>query len=178
VDLALTGVPGQNRVYSNNVELLQGEVWTWEQTTGVRASWQTTTHLSVTASNYFSYDNFLRTSQADERYGLPRNGLNILPGLEMKYNWHGYVFDAQGTRGERIGWRPFGCSSVSEPPIGCTSQPNAPPQDTLLVQRPQSGFTLYSADLNKDYYIGKFTKGGWDVSYWGGNQLDRFSRYF
>ena len=23
----------------------------------------------------------------------------------------------------------------------------------------------------------KFTKGGWDVSYWGGNQLDRFSRY-
>lgn len=46
------------------------------------------------------------------------------------------------------------------------------------MQRPQNGFTLYNADLRKDYYIRKFTKGGWDLSYWGGNQLDRFSRYF
>ena len=186
VDLALTGVPSQNRIYSNNVELLQGEVWTWEQTTGVRASWQASTHLSVTASNYFSYDNFLRTSQADERYNLPRNGLNVLPGLEIKYSRKGYVFDAQGIRGERIGWRPFGCSSLNQLPLGCVSpspnqtnpSPNPPPESTLLVQRPQNAFTLYDADLYKDYYIRKFTKGGWDVSYWGGDQLDRFSRYF
>jgi hypothetical protein len=178
LDLALTGVPGQNRIYSNNKELLQGETWTWEQTTGVRASWQATTHLSVTGSTYFSYDNFLRTSQADERYGLPRNGLNVLPGIEIKYSRKGYVFDAQGIRGERIGWRPFGCSSLDSSSGGCVpSSPNPPPEGTLLVQRPQSAFTLYDADLNKDYYIRKFTKGGWDVSYWGGNQLDRFSRY-
>jgi len=179
VDLALTGVPGQNRIYSNNVELLQGEVWTWEQTTGLRASWQASTHLSVTASNYFSYDNFLRTSQASEQYGLPRNGLNILPGVEIKYSRNGYVFDAQGTRGERIGWRPFGCTSLAPSPAGCeSSSPNPPPQNSLLVQRPQNAFTLYDADLNKDYYIRKFTKGGWDLAYWGGDQLDRFSRYF
>jgi hypothetical protein len=47
-----------------------------------------------------------------------------------------------------------------------------------LVQPTQNAYTLYNADLNKDYYLGKFTKGGWDMSYWGGNQLDRFSRYF
>jgi len=179
VDLALTGVPGQNRIYSNNTELLQGEVWTWEQTTGLRVSWQAATHLSVTASNYFAYDNFLRTSQADEQYELPRNGLNVLPGLEMKYSRHGYVFDAQGTRGERIGWRPFGCVSLAQSPAGCgSSSPNPPPENPLVMQRPQNAFTLYDADLYKDYYIRKFTKGGWDVSYWGGNQLDRFSRYF
>jgi hypothetical protein len=183
VDLALTGVPGQNRIYSNNVELLQGEVWTWEQTTGVRASWQATTHLSVTASNYFSYDNFLRTSQAAETYELPRNGLNVLPGLEIKYSRDGYVFDAQATRGERIGWRPFGCVSLAQTPSGCgslSSNPssNPPPENTLLVQRPQNAFTLYDAEFYKDYYIRKFTKGGWDISYWGGDQLDRFSRYF
>jgi len=178
LDLALSGLPGQNRIYGNNTELLQGEVWTWEQTTGVRASWQATTHLSVTASNYFSYDNFLRTSQALEQYELPRNGLNILPGLEIKYNLNGYVFDAQGTRGERIGWRPFGCASLAQTSPGCgSSSPNPPPENALLVQRPQSGFTLYNAELRKDYYIRKFTKGGWDLSYWGGDQLDRFSRY-
>ncbi|MGA7217633.1 MAG: hypothetical protein WBX38_04935, partial [Candidatus Sulfotelmatobacter sp.] len=187
LDLALTGVPSQNRIYSNNVELLQGEVWTWEQTTGMRASWQASTHLSVTASNYFAYDNFLRTSQAAERYELPRNGLNILPGLEIKYSRKGYVFDAQGTRGERIGWRPFGCASLAPYPAGCgpllsssssTPLPNPPPENSVLVQRPQNAFTLYDADFYKDYYIRKFTKGGWDLSYWGGDQLDRFSRYF
>jgi hypothetical protein len=179
LDLSLNGLPGQNRIYGNNTELVQGEVWTWEQTAGVRASWQATTHLSVTASNYFAYDNFLRTSQADEVYELPRNGLNVLPGLEIKYNLNGYVFDAQGTRGERIDWRPFGCISLAQPPAGCGfSSANPPPQNALLVERPQNAFTLYSADLNKDYYLGKFTKGGWDLSYWGGDQLDRFSRYF
>ncbi|HEY4660189.1 MAG TPA: hypothetical protein VIG91_01720, partial [Terriglobales bacterium] len=178
-DLALSGLPGQNRIYGNNTELLQGEVWTWEQTIGVRASWQAATHLSVTASNYFSYDNFLRTYQALEQYQMPRNGLNILPGVEIKYTRDGYVFDAQVTRGERIGWRPFGCVSLAQTAPGCgSSSPNPPPENALLIQNPQSGFTLYSADLNKDYYIRKFTKGGWDVSYWGGNQLDRFSRYF
>lgn len=179
VDLALTGVPGQNRIYSNNAELLQGEVWTWEQTTGLRVSWQATTHLGLTAANYLAYDNFLRTSQADEQYQLPRNGLNVLPGVELKYSRHGYVFDAQGTRGERIGWRPFGCVSLAQSPTGCgSSSPNPPSENLLLRQRPQNAFTLYNADLYKDYYIRKFTKGGWDVSYWGGNQLDRFSRYF
>ncbi len=179
VDLALSGLPGQNRIYGNNIELLQGETWTWEQTTGLRVSWQATNHLSVTASNYFAYDNFLRTYQADEQYGLPRNGLNVLPGIEIKYNRNGYVFDAQGTRGERIGWRPFGCTSLAQPPIGCgSSSPNPPPENALLIQHPQNAFTLYNADLNKDYYIRRFTKGGWDVSYWGGDQLDRFSRYF
>jgi hypothetical protein len=183
LDLALNGLPGENRIYSNNIELLQGEVWTWEQTAGLRASWQATTHLSVTASNYLAYDNFLRTSQADEQYEMPRNGLNVLPGLEIKYNRDGYVFDAQGTRAERIDWRPFGCVSLAQPPVGCgslSSNPssNPPPQNALLEQRPQNAFTLYDADLNKDYFIGKFTKGGWDLSYWGGDQLDRFSRYF
>jgi hypothetical protein len=179
LDLALNGLPGENRIYSNNTELTQGDTWTWEQTVGLRASWQAATHLSITASTYFAYDNFLRTSEADEQYNLPRNGLNILPGVEIKYNRKGYVFDAQGTRGFRVDWRPFGCTSLALPPAGCGStSPNPPPQNTLLVQRPQDAFTLYSADLNKDYYIGKFTKGGWDMSYWGGDQMDRYSRYF
>ncbi len=179
LDVALTGVPSENRIYSGNTELVQGETWTWEQTAGVRASWQAATHLSVTASNYFAYDNFLRTNNADETYELPRNGLNVLPGLEIKYSRDGYVFDAQGTRGERINWRPFGCASLAQPPVGCGSlSPNPSPENALLIQRPQNAFTLYDADLYKDYYIRKFTKGGWDLSYWGGDQLDRFSRYF
>jgi len=178
-DLALSGLPGENRIYSNNSELKQGDVWNWEETTGLRASWQATTHLSLTASTYLAYDYFRRTSDADKQYTLPRNGVTVLPGVEIKYTRKGYVFSAQGTRGERIGWRPFGCVSIAQPPpAGCGSSSATAPLTTLLVQPPQKEYTLYNADFNKDYYIGKFTKGGFDFSYWGGDQLDRFSRYF
>jgi hypothetical protein len=184
LDLALSALPSENRIYGNNTELTQGELWTWEQTTGMRASWQASTHLSVTASNYFTFDNFLRSSNADQQYEPPRNGFTVLPGVEVKYSRKGYVFDAQGTRGLRIDWRAFGCASLAEPPAGCGFSPsssqsaNPPPENALLVQRQQNAFTLYDATLNKDYYIRKFTKGGWDLEYWGGDQLDRFSRYF
>jgi hypothetical protein len=179
VDLALSGLPGENRIFSGNTELKQGDVWAWGETTGLRASWQATTHLSLTASTYFSYEYFRRTSDADKQYVLPRNGVTVLPGVEIKYTRKGYVFSAQGTRGERINWRAFGCASIAPQPAGCgSSAANLPPQDTLLVQPPQKAYTLYNADFNKDFYIGKFTKGGFDFSYYGGNQLDRFSRYF
>jgi hypothetical protein len=101
----------------------------------LRASWQASTHLSVTANTYFAYDNFLRTSQADEQYELPRNGLNVLPGLEIKYNRKGYVFDAQGTRGERIDWRPFGCASLAPPPAGCGSSSSNPAAAKYFADR-------------------------------------------
>src|SRR5208337_1662934 len=113
VDLALSGLPGENRIYSGNTELTQGDVWTWEETTGLRASWQATTHLSLTASTYLAFDYFRRTSSADKQYTLPRNGVTLLPGVEMKYTRKGYVFSAQGTRGERIDWRPFGCATLA-----------------------------------------------------------------
>jgi hypothetical protein len=158
VDLALSGLPSENRIYVGNVESKGQEVWSWEEDTGVRATWQATKHLSFTASSYLAYNSYLRTSDTDNSYGLPRNGITIYPGIELKYTRKGYVFSAQGSRGERIGWKQFG-------------YPNLPSPD-------HSGFTLYNADLNKNYFIRKFTKAGWEMSYAGGDQLDRFSRYF
>ena len=168
-DLALSGLPGENRIYSGNTELKAGDVWAWGETTGLRAAWQATTHLSLTASTYLSYEFFRGTSDADKLYVLPRNGVTVLPGVEIKYTRRGYVFTAQGTRGQRIDWRRFGCTLSTIPPFTCSSP---------ATQPPQSAYTLYHADFNKDYYIGKFTKGGYAFAYYGGNQLDRFSRYF
>ncbi len=180
LDLSLNGLPGENRIYGNNTELLQGEVWTWEQTAGLRASWQATTHLSVTASTYFAYDNFLRTSQADERIRTAAQRIEHSSGRRNKIQPQRLCVRRAGNTGRahrleavrmHLRWPNLrlGAGSPSS---------NPPPQNALLVQRPQNAFTLYNADLNKDYYIGKFTKGGWDLSYWGGDQLDRFSRYF
>jgi len=169
-DLALDALPGENRIYNGNTENTEEEIWTWEQTLGARASWQATNHFSATAFTYLAYDIFRRTSDTSNQYALPRNGVALLPGVQLRLTEKGYIFTADGTRGERLDWKQFGCTAL---PSICAAQ-SLPSKLPLL----QSAYTLYDADLNKDYYIGKFTKGGWDMAYYGGDQLDRFSRYF
>ncbi len=181
-DLALSALPGENRVYctincapnTTANEDTGEEIWIWEQTVGARATWQATHHFSATAFTYLAYDIFRRTSDTSSAYALPRNGVKLLPGLQLRLTEKGYIFTADGTRGERIAWKQFGCPASSLTPDACTT-PSAPSTHLPL---PQSAYTLYDADLNKDYYIRKFTKGGWDLAYYGGDQLDRFSRYF
>jgi hypothetical protein len=169
-DLALSALPGENRIYNGNTENTEESIWTWEQTLGGRASWQATDHLSMTAFTYLAYDIYRRTSDTSSLYALPRNGVALLPGVQLRLTERGYIFTADGTRGERIDWKQFGCEAL---PSLCAAQP-LPSKLPLL----QSAYTLYDADLNKDYYIRKFTKSGWDLAYYGGDQLDRFSRYF
>jgi hypothetical protein len=170
VDLALSALPGENRIYNGNVENIGEEIWAWEQTIGGRASWQATPHFSATAFTYLAYDIYRRTSDTSNLYALPRNGVALLPGVQLRLTEKGYIFTADGTKGERIAWKQFGCEALSSL---CAEQ-SLPSKLPL----PQSAYTLYDADLNKDYYFGKFTKGGWDMAYYGGDQLDRFSRYF
>jgi len=169
-DLALNAIPGERRIYHGNQESIQQSIWTWEQTFGARASWQVTNHFSATAFTYLAYDIFRRTSDTSNRYALPRNGVALLPGIQLRLTEKGYIFTADGTKGERLDWKQYGCTVLQ---LLCAA-PSQPSKLPLL----QSAYTLYDADLNKDYYIGKFTKGGWDLAYYGGDQLDRFSRYF
>ena len=83
--------------------------------------------------------------------------MTLLPTLEMKWAVKGYIFAADVTRGQRLGWTPFGLPGQ--------------------LEKTSSGFTKYSSSFDKTVYIGKFTKASADFSYYGGNQLDRFSRY-
>jgi hypothetical protein len=157
-DLALSGIPGNNRLYSGSTELTGQSIYTWEEDAGVRATWIATTSLSLTASGYLSYEYYHRTSQTDTTYVLPRDGVTLLPSAELKYSRRGYVFSAQGTRGQRLGWTAFGY----------------PAQPQAL----HSTFNRYYADLAKTYYLPHFTRLGWDFSYFGGDNLDRISRYW
>jgi len=158
VDLALSGLPGNNRLYNGGTELKDRTLWTWEEDVGLRATWQATTSLSITGSWYMGYQYFHGNSDTSNLFVTPRNGVVLLPSAEVKYAHRGYIFDAQATRGDRLGWREYGYAA--SPPPG------------------NGSFTKYSADFNKTYYIGKFTKAGWDFGYYGGDQLDRFSRYW
>jgi hypothetical protein len=166
-DLALSAIPGEDRLYTGNAEDTGAEIYAWAESTGVRAAWLATSHLSLTASTYVEYDFFHAASDTSSQYIVPRNGVAVLPGVQVRFTDKGYTFTANGTRGQRFAWKQFGCVAATLQPNGCS------PSHPL-----ESGYTLYDADLNKDYYFKKFTKGGWDLSYFGGDQQDRFSRYY
>ena len=155
LDLAVSGLPENNRVFSGNTEVKEENLWVFEEVTGVRATWQATSSLSLTAASHFAYNHFRATSDTAEQYVVPRNGLTLLPNAEIKYVRQGYNFTGTFMEGRRIGWQAFG---DGQEPVNAT-------------------FTKYSGDFSKNFYFGKFTKAGLDFAYYGGDRLDRFSRY-
>ena len=177
LDIAASGLPTQNRVFCGstttcpslgNVEAKNQEFWDWQESAGLRATWQASTGLALTAASYVLYDYYRATSDTDPSFILPRSGVTLLPTLELKYVRHGYTLSAEAEEGWRPGWKAFGF------PGSTTTTPFTPPN----LQAPISRYTRYYADFDKNIYFGKFTRGGVDLAYYGGNPLDRVSRYW
>ena len=139
------------------MRILNAEIFQWSESFGARETWTPTPHISLTGYTYFEYDIYSGTSSTSSTYTVPSSGPVLIPGVQLRLTDRGYIFTAEGMRGQRFIWNQFGYVSSTKPL--------------------ESGYTLYNADLSKDYYFTKFTKGGLDLGYQGGNQLDRFSRY-
>lgn len=176
-DLAASGLPSENRVFCastttcpsyGNVEAVAQEFWDWQESAGVRATWQATTGLGITVSSYLLFDYYRATSDTDKTFILPRSGITLLPSVAMKYTRHGYTFSAEADEGWRPNWKAFGY------PGNSTTTPVIAPNMTPAI----SHYLRYYGDFDKNVYVGKFTRGGIDLSYYGGNQLDRSSRYW
>src|ERR1019366_229500 len=102
IDMAVSGLPGNNRIYSGNTELKSQTLWQWREDTGLRATWQPTTALSLTAASYFSFEIYRGNSDTDKTYVLPRNGVTLLPTVELKWPKKGYFLSASPTRARRM----------------------------------------------------------------------------
>lgn len=158
IDLVASGLPGNNRLFSGSTEITKESLWVFEETVGFRAAWQPTTSLTISAASYLAYDYFRRTGDTDKSFTLPRNGVTLLPNVELKYAKKGYIFTLGGTQGRRFGWKQFGLEQELEAPA-------------------KQSYTEYFGDFSKSLYFGKFTKTGLNLSYYSGEHLDRFSRY-
>ena len=176
-DIAASGLPSENRVFcgststcpsTGNTEVNAQEFWNWQETAGLRATWQATTGLGLTVSSYVLYNYYRATSDTDKTFVLPQNGVTLLPSAELKYARHGYSLSAEAEEGWRPNWKPFGFPGDS------TTTPAIPANMTAALPH----YTRYYGEFDKNVYFGKFTRGGVDFSYYGGNQLDRISRYW
>ena len=96
--------------------------------------------------------------KASERFQASGHGFTLQTGGELKLTRGGFTLTGTAYRGDRFGW----------PEIG--------PRDGAPVALAQS-FWKYWGEAAKQFYFGKFTKATVNASYYGGERLDRFSRY-
>jgi hypothetical protein len=157
LDLSLDALPDTSREYAGNAELTGRQVQRFSQDVGGLVNWQVTPEFDLSAQANLDYDVYRASSDTDPRYRIPASGVTLDAYGEAKYVQKG--FSAVGTveHGHRVGWRAFGDPSAPAP------------------LRPD--WTRYSLDVSQHLFVGKLTRGGVSAGYYGGHDLDRFSRY-
>jgi hypothetical protein len=158
MDLALSAIPQKNRVFDGSDEVIAQGLWGFEETVGVLASWQARPGLSLGGSSYFSLNVFRPTGDTDPDFRASGYGFTVQTSGELKLTRSGFTLTGTVLQGDRLGW----------PELGRRGGDSA---------APAASFRKYSGEASKQFYIAKFTKAGVSASYYGGERLDRFSRY-
>ncbi len=156
-DMALSAIGRENRLYQGGTEVTAERIKTYEETVGGLASWQASTDVSVTGSAYLSANLFRPTDTTAKTYAAKGSGLSFQSAAELRAVRRGFAFTAIGLYGRRIRWSPLGYES-----------------DPLKTE---PNFLTYSAEFGKQFYVTAFSKANLTLGYYGGDHLDRFSRY-
>jgi len=158
LDVALSAVPQRSRVYAADREVTAENLWKFDEIVGGLASWQPTPTLSLTGSSHLIVSAFRTTSDTDPAFRVPARAFTIEHAAEAKFFSHGYGVTTTILRGDRLGWGQVGYANATQPVV-------------------QPAYLKYSAEFGKQGYVGRFTKLGVSLAYYGGDGLDRFSQY-
>jgi hypothetical protein len=167
LDLFGIAVPSSDRIYGpagGSKGGPQGEragerVITWPETTGLNLGWQFTPFQKVTAQYQFRFDAFHKDTTTVDRFQVPSSTITNGIGGAYEYRRAGYSLVLNGTWYRRLAWKPWGLA------------------DGAGLEAPQRTYSRYSAGLSRDLYLGIFQKLHFNAQYFGGEHLDRFSRY-
>jgi hypothetical protein len=153
MDVALSAIPQTNRVFDGDEEVVSESVHAFEETVGLRASWQARPGMNFAASSYLSWNLFRPTGDTAASYPASGQGFTVQTTAELKLTRSGFTLTGTALRGDRLSWPAIGAEELS------------------------SSFVKYYGEGSKQFYLGKFTKAAVNASYYGGERLDRFSRY-
>jgi hypothetical protein len=163
VDLFVIAVPSSDRVHDAQGEREGERVITWPETTGLNLGWQYTPFQKATFQYQFRFDGYHADTTTVDEFVVPSSIITNGFGGAYEYRRGGYSLVANGAWYERNGWKPWGLPDPSLPGTG--------------LETPQRTYVRYSASLSKDLYLGVFQKLHFNGAYFGGKDLDRFSRY-
>ena len=158
IDLALSAIPRSDRVFDGDVEASDQRMWVFEEGAGVLANWQATPGISFGASSHLTMNLFRPADETADDFSASGHGYTLLTAGEVKFMHRGFGLTANVLQGQRFDWSDLGYADGT----GGTSN---------------SRFTKYSGEFAKQFYVGPFSKLSLWTAYYGGDDLDRFSRY-
>ena len=159
VEGSLSVLPVTDRVFDGDVEAKGRQVRWYEQSAGVVAHYQARPGLSLSASSHVALIKFQRTADTDPDLGVPSLGTILRAWGEAKFARRGLEVTAFAEPAVRMsGW-----SAYKEPDDSAPALPRT--------------YLKYWLEASKYTYVSKLARAGVSASYYGGWQLDRFSRY-
>lgn len=157
VDFFAIATPAWDRLFDGGRSRDAESLLTWPLSTSVNLGWQATPFVRLSTQYQFRFDGFARDSTTDESFVVPSSTTTHGIGGSLEYRRGGYSLVANATRYQRSSWKPWG-------PAGA------------LTDSP-AGYTKYSLVMSRDFHLDAFQKLHVDASWFGGRDLDRFSRY-
>jgi hypothetical protein len=159
IDFFGIAVPSTDRIYTAEGEQKGESVLTWPASTGLRVGWQYTPFQKLTGLYEFRFDAYTADTLTDPDFTVPASTVTNGGGIAWEYRRNGYIFTSSITEYRRASWQAWG-----------TGVEEAAPADGTAYSR-------YQANLSRDWYLSAFQKVHVNGGYFGGRDLDRFSKY-
>ena len=157
LDFFAIAVPSNDRIYRADGEQPSERLLTWPLTAGGNLGWQYTAFQKAAVQYQFRFDGYIKDRDTAESFVPPPSTTTHGLGLQWEYRRGGYSVVLNGTLNRRLGWRTWG--DPSSPEIS------------------KATYAKYSASLSRDFVLGPFQKIHVDGAWFGGDDLDRLSRY-
>jgi len=125
-------------------------------TTGLNLGYQATPFQKISLHYELRYDAYFRDAATDATFAIPANGFTTGEGLSYEYRRKGYSLLGNVATYQRINWKTWGSAAAA------SDEPR---------------FTRYDLGLSKDFIFATFHTIHLNGTYFGGQQLDRFSMY-
>jgi hypothetical protein len=154
--------PSSDRVYGEVTESKAERVLNWPETLGFNLGWQATPFQKATLQYQFRFDGYTRDTTTADNFDVPSSTVTHGIGGAWEYRRGGYSLLLNGTWFGRGAWEPWGLHD--------------PAQDASTTTTPRT-YDKYQASLSRDFYLNPLSKIHLNGAYFGGDRLDRFSRY-
>jgi hypothetical protein len=158
-DAFAIAVPFTDDVYSKGKELVNQEVQLRPATFDLKLGRPLGNFVNLGVEYGLADFSFSRNSNTAANFVLPSDNLTQYVQLDASVSRFGYTLGTNYSFSFRSSWQSW----------GLPGNPDYSPGD--------KDFTRYDFTLSKNWYLPYFQKIGTEVDYYGGDNLDRFSKY-
>jgi hypothetical protein len=157
VDFSGIAIRGNDKVFNQGGEIDEARIKTRPLAVGVNIGWQFTNFQKIIGGYQVAYNEYTAAEETSEEFVIPTDTVTNGASLGYEVSRGGYRLSMSAQYAKRANWKPWGNVSFFDPET--------------------RSYLKYSATLAKDFFLSPFQKLHFDVGYFGGERLDRFTMY-